>query len=409
MTRCVRVVCSTTLGLMMLPGAATAANLDFQNFFFGVCTSPTGALALRCGETQGGAGNLSGDSESSLNPSQALSSNDGPLGQARTLVKQGRERGERLRAEEEGGIAASNRLGLIVHGRSSSYESERAVDTEAERSFEGDARGAEIGVDYRLGAGSFIGAIVGLEQTDIDFVTENSGVNFTPAATAGDSSDDSISLTLFGSASITDSFFVEGSVGYVTSDFELRRNSVFQESTRVRPQTGVRTLGSTDGSVTWAGVNFGINAQRNAVSFGPYFGATFSKSTVDGYTEADLTGSGLAMTFADIERDSLITHVGFRASIAKSIERGVVLPQFRLEYAHESEDPTQLTGSFVLDAAGVQYGLLGDEPDRGSFETGLGVAWVLASGWQPFLDARYLSGNSNLDRFRFSAGFRVEF
>jgi outer membrane autotransporter protein len=134
-----------------------------------------------------------------------------------------------------------------------------------------------------------------------------------------------------------------------------------------------------------------------------------STSTIDAYTEADLNNSGLAMRFDEIERDSLIAHVGFRVSIAKSTERGVVLPQFRLEYEHEYEDPTTVAASFVLDAARVRYGLTGDEPDRNYFETGVGVAWVLPSGWQPFVDVEFLSGQDALDRYRVAAGFRVEF
>ena len=48
-----------TAGLLLSPLAAQAANTNFQNYFFDVCTNPTAALAQRCAETDGGLGNLS--------------------------------------------------------------------------------------------------------------------------------------------------------------------------------------------------------------------------------------------------------------------------------------------------------------------------------------------------------------
>ena len=51
-----------------IPALSFAQNAEFQNFFFAVCGGATvGALTTRCGETPGGTGNVSGDSEESLN------------------------------------------------------------------------------------------------------------------------------------------------------------------------------------------------------------------------------------------------------------------------------------------------------------------------------------------------------
>lgn len=391
-----------------------AANPEFQSFFFDACVNPTGLLAARCDETAGGLGNLSGDSESSLNPSQSLSSNDSPLARARTRSKQARERGDRLREEEdqetEGSAVSIGPFSMLVHMRGSSFDSDRVVDVDAERGLDGDSWGAEVGFDYRVSDRAFVGLILGLEQSDSDFVAENPGNNFVPAANAGDASDDSTSITLFGSVNLTDNFYFEGSAGYVSSDFEFHRNSVFQESGRVIPQTDVRTLGETNGDVTWASINFGLNLQRNAMSFGPYFGATYSSSMIDAYAEQDLNNSGLGMAYGDIERNSLLAFAGMRFSWAKSLENGVVLPQIRFEYEHESDrDPTRVSTSFLLDAAQTQYDLVGDKPDRDDVAVGFGVAWVLPNGWQPFIDIETLTGNSQLDRYRLAAGFRVEF
>jgi outer membrane autotransporter protein len=391
--------------------AGLAADPEFQAYFFNVCVNPTGALATRCGETAGGLGNLSGDSESSLNPSQSLSSNDSPLSRGRTRSKQAREGGERLRdSAEETGDAPGGPFSLLVHFRGDSFESERNASVDAERGLEGDLWGAEIGFDYRLSDRAVIGTILGFEHSEADFDPENPGVNFTPAVNAGDITDDGTAINFFGAVDFAEAAYFEGSIGYASSDFEFRRNSVFQESGRAVPQTNVRTLGESSGDQQWVALNLGINKQRNAVSFGPYFGATYTRSTVDAYTEQDLAGTGLAMAFAETERKSLIGHLGFRVAIAKSTEGGVVVPQFRFEYEYESDnDPEPVTASFLLDAAQSLYVFTGDEPDRNQFETGFGVAWILRNGWLPFLDIEVLSGNDRLDRYRLAAGFRVEF
>jgi hypothetical protein len=85
------------------PHPAHAQNAAFQGFFEDVCAgggSPTGNLSARCGDTPGGGGDLSGDSESSLNPSQIVTSNESGLLRARN--QELRERLLRRRAEVAG-------------------------------------------------------------------------------------------------------------------------------------------------------------------------------------------------------------------------------------------------------------------------------------------------------------------
>lgn len=63
------IIGAATLGVALASSGARADNAPFQAFFFSVCGGASGVLAARCNETPDGLGNLSGDSESSLNPS----------------------------------------------------------------------------------------------------------------------------------------------------------------------------------------------------------------------------------------------------------------------------------------------------------------------------------------------------
>jgi outer membrane autotransporter protein len=398
--------------LLAAPGAE-AANAEFQSFFFSVCGTATGTLAARCDETPGGLGNVSGDSESSLNPSQNLSHNLSPIGTAQTRSKAARERGERLREDEPAGEAPAARISagpfsLLVNVHGTWFD--REIEGDLERSFDGDSAAAEIGLDYRASDRAVIGAILGLERLKYDFDAEAPGVNFTPAALAGEVDSDNTYLTLFASFALGEGGFVEFAGGYEQSDGDYRRNSVFQESTRTTPQTEVRVEGNSDGTTTWAGLNAGYDFHSGAASFGPYAGVTWTKAELDSYTERDLSGSGLAMDFDGTDRRSTLVHAGLRASRVVSTGSGVLVPQLRVEYQRELDDdaPTAVS-RFALDPAGTEYALSGVRGDDDAFNAGLSLAAMLPNGWLAFADWSILLDNDELDRQRATLGLRKEF
>jgi uncharacterized protein YhjY with autotransporter beta-barrel domain len=235
---------------------------------------------------------------------------------------------------------------------------------------------------------------------DYDFDTEAAGVNFIPASKAGEADSDNTYLTLFASWSVGKRGYLELAGGYERNDGSYRRNSVFQESTRTVAQTNVIVEGDADGDVQWASVNGGFDIDRGAFNFGPYAGLTKTRATVDGYTERDLNGSGLNMTFAETKRDSLLGHAGLRASYVASTGFGIVMPQFRVEYQHEFEDDAQdAIAQFALDSSG----------DTDSINAGFSIAFVLPNGWMPFFDYSVLLEDDDLDRQRATLGLRVEF
>lgn len=394
-------------------GSAHAANPDFQNYFFAVCATPGGALATRCAQTPGGLGNLSGDSESSLNPSQNLSHNQAPVSVAQTRSKEARERGEKLRDGDEDAAQTTIAMGpfsLLINIHGTSFDRKTGPLNAVERGFEGDSYAAEAGVDYRISDRTVVGAIAGMERTRYDFDAEAVGVNFAPAAVAGDADSDNVYLTLFGSWAVGTRGYIELSAGYEQSDGTYRRNPVFQESTRTLPQVDVRVLGKADGSVIWTSLNAGYDLSSGAWSFGPFAGLTRTRSKLDAYTEQDLSGSGLAMSFGETTRDSLLGHAGVRAGRAVAATWGVLLPQLRVEYQREFEDDPQIVASrFLLDTGANVYQLAGGSGDKDSINAGLSLAALLQGGWMAFFDCSVLLGNDGLDRQRFTLGLRREF
>lgn len=402
--------------LLLLPASVPAANAPFQEFFFGVCGGATGTLALRCGETTGSLGNLSGDSESSLNPSQNLAHNLAPVSAAAARSKESRERGEKLRDEaldaSDGVKVQIGPVSLLLNVQGAAFErslSDQEVAAGA-RAFDGESRAIEAGLDYRMSDTMVLGALVGVEKYDYDFDPEAPGRNFTPANRAGDAEASNVFLTVFASKMIGTGGYVDVTVGYEAQDATYRRNSVFQESTRTIAQTDVRVRGDTQGTTLWASLNAGYDFARGSSSFGPYAGVTWTDSDIDAYRETDLSNSGLAMRFGKTSNSSLLGHAGLRFSHSISTGWGVVMPQARLEYQHEFEDdPAEATARYVLDGSGRTYSLTGDGVDRDFMNAGLSAALIMKNGWMTFVDASILLDNENFDRTRVTVGLRKEF
>lgn len=401
--------CCACVGVLFA-APVRAVNPAFQEFFFRVCENPSGALAARCGETPNAAGDLSGDSESSLNPSQTLSSTDGALAAVRARTREARERVERYR---DGGApsAAEIALGpfsLLLNGRLTWEDRDREVDVDAERGFESDRAALEIGIDRRFSDRFVAGLIYSYEDSDLEFDAERPGVNFTPAEDAGGIDQKSHALTLFGLFWLGERAYLEVNGGWASSDYEFRRNSVFQESTRSVPQTGVRTRARTDGEQLWVGATAGLDWNLGATGFGLYLGGTYADSRVDGYRETDLTGSGLALDVDDVERDAFTAHVGLRAQRVIGTGSGVWIPQLRAEYEYAGGiDESEAVVQFTLDTAGNRFALRGDDTDD-YFNVAAGIVGIFPKGWMVFADAETLIGARDRDQVRFTAGLRKE-
>ena len=392
--------------------SAQADNAALQALFFDACANPSGALAERCAETPGGLGDLSGDSESSLNPSQTL----GATAATGSLV---RERAERARRRDghpagdgedtAGAVLDLGPFSLLINGHGAREDRDRTVDVDAERGYTLDVWGAELGLDYRFSPAVVAGAMVTWETSDLDFDRELPGVGFEPRGRAGSVTQDSLGIAGFASVAIGDRGYLDLSAGYVDSDYTLERRAVFQESQRLAPQTLVRTRGTPDGSETWAAIAAGYAASRGGWSLAPHLGLTYSRARVDGYRERDLAGTGLAMDVGGQTSRSLLGRLGVRVSRAVSRPGYVLLPQLNVEYLREFEaDGPDTTVSYALDQAANTLTLRADDRDRDYLHLGVGLTLLLPNGWMPFLEYRTTLGLEDVDRDRIALGLRVE-
>jgi len=391
--------------LLLESGSATAANPALQDLFFAACENPLGALAERCAETQFAAGNLSTDSESSLNPSQALAGTS--LANREVLA---RERGGPANAASAPAARLElGRFSLVASASRGWEDRNRPTDPERERSYEADSTAAELGADYRLNDRAVIGAIAVWQRRELDFDAAPLGVNFTPAPTAGTVDSDSLGLVAFLALSGESGGYLDLSVGYESGERDQTRYSVFQESTRVVPQTLSVVTASTDTQSLWAGADAGWLISRGAWEFGVNGGLTFMDSEADSFEERDRSTAGLAMRYSSSSQQTLVAAFGGSAARAIATDFGVLLPYARVTLYNSLDDErVELRTSYLLDAGENTLDLAGETPDDLFVVASVGISTVLPHGLTPYLDVSYWAGYDDIDRLSVVIGLRRE-
>ena len=355
---------------------------------------------------------MSGDSEDSLNPSQVVSSNEAALIRSKATRREISERLEELRQEREepqtsGAVQDTARYGFFLSGRGSSWDRDKTTE---ERGSDGDLYGLQLGVDYRFTEQLLLGVVFSYESGDSEFDGDAPGTNFVPPSNDGKTDSDSYLLAVYGSYSLNDNAYIDGSIGYGLTDYDLERKAVFQESTRTLPQTNAVTSAEPDGGEFLASLGAGYDYSIEALSLGAYVRGDYVRTWIESYREDDDTASGLAMSFDRQTRDSLTTTIGGRGSYAASMSWGVLIPQLRAQYVHEFDDDEQdATARYLLDPGGAQYRFSGSDPDEDYFELAIGLSAVLPGGWQPFAEFETLLGYDDLDRYSWVVGIRGEF
>jgi len=390
--------------------SSLAANADFQSFFFDACISPSGGLAARCAETNNGQGDLSGDSESSLNPSQALSTGDSAVLAAQQNSQEMRERLQGRREDTYGGsYVEMGPWSFLLNARYGGSERDRTVDVDAERGYELDEYGADIGVDYRINDRLLWGVLLQWGSSDLEFDPENPGRNFDPATDAGNIETDRLGILTFVSAAIGDNGYLDASLGYTDLDMETIRNSVFQESNRAIPQTNSITSASIGGQELMLSASAGYASQMGAWTITPFIAATYIDLSFDSYTETDISSSGLAMEGRADDQTLVFGQVGARATRAVAMDGWVLVPQLRFEYIGELDrDRSKTTLSYVNDANNNVLELRGDETSSDRWDFAVGAVGILQNGWVPYVEYQHTFGASNFDRYQINLGLRIE-
>jgi outer membrane autotransporter protein len=404
--------CLLVLGVsLVLPQTATAANAQFQGFLFEACRDARGDLARRCDESFGG--DLSGDSEDSLNPTQTLANSTTALAETRARIQALTDKLQKHRANQKTGeskdtMEVFRMRGLSVLLLAESSRLERDAN-ELERGYDSDGSQLQVGFDYRITDAWSVGAIVGAHRLETDFDADSAGRNFDPGNSEGDIESDSVSLNLFTSVQLTEKLYAEALLSYSWSDYDLERIGIFQESTRdLTFNQAVVARASTDGNQMGASLGLGYNHYQGSYAFNLYGRVDYFRSEIDAYTEEG--GVGFALRVDDDESDNGIANLGIKIARNINTDHGVWVPQIYAEAEHRfTADRAATRSSLVEDNSNTLLNLSGDDKDKSLWRAGFDLVLVRPNGWSGFLRISRTLGLEDVDQTQFNFGLRMEF
>ena len=289
------------------------------------------------------------------------------------------------------GVAAGDeddtvsKLGLFITGDYSFGEDDGSAE---ESGYEFDGFGLTGGLDYQVNDNFIAGVAVGYSQTDNDFDQDNGELN-----------QDTYSLSAYGSV-YSGSLYFDGVIGYAFSDLDIDRNIVYPTIVR-------NAAGETDGEEFSASGAVGYDISKGAWSFGPFARLSFVDTDLDAYSETG--AAGLNLSVADQNIQSLESTIGSDVSYSHSTSFGVVIPQIRLEWAHEFDDDSrQISARYTNDPAAIPIFIRTDSPDRTYFNLGGGLSALFASGKTAFAEVETVLGREDYEKYTFKIGARFE-
>ena len=336
------------------------------------------AIGGRLAALRGGA---RGFSVSGLN----IQGDDGRMLSLNELLRPAGQSG--MAAGDEGADWLSGRLGAFVSGSIGTGSSDASSE---EAGYDVDFYSLTVGADYRITDSASAGLALGYAGAKSDF--DNNG---------GDMKSTAYNIIGYGTVSLTDRIFVDGSLGYARNDFDISRRIVYANVNRT-------ANGDTDGDEFSASLGGGMDFFAGGVTITPTLRADYLGSKIDGFTENG--AQGLNLQFGDQSLRSITGSAGVEASYAISTNWGVVVPQARLAWVHEFDDDSRaITVQYAADPNGNQFSVITDKPDRDYVDLGLSVSTVLPGGNNAFVDYSTVLGHSSITSHMLTLGLRIEF
>ncbi len=395
-----------------------AASPDFQAFLTNACQSADSAsdFNTRC-NVDAVDGDLSGDSEDSLNPTQSLANNANALAETRARIKALREKMEQKRDKqgasgipteesERDAMEVFQLSGFSVLINAESGQLDRDL-TLLERGYETDSVKFQFGLDYRVTDDWIVGGMFGLDKYDTTYDADRPGRSFAPGNSEGDSEADSVVVSLFTSKVIADDYYIDALLSYSASDYTFERIGLFQEASRTLPTIAVETSADTHGNQIALSIGAGMDKSWGPNSLHLFGHVSYQKTSIDSYTERG--GAGFAMAIANKDEQETVATLGVKFTRSINTSFGILVPQIFVEYEDAFDSESKNSSSrFIEDTSRTQFSVAGDEPDDSYSRAGFSILAGLPNGWSAFVNINRVYSQDHIDETRYTAGLRIE-
>lgn len=318
-------------------------------------------------------------------------------------------------SDEQATSAEGKKLGWFVE---SGYGFGDHDQTVAEDAFDYDSVSVTTGTDYNFGS-SVLGISVGYDRYTADF--DNAVF-----VSGGDVEVKGISGSVFGGY-FAEGWTLSGIATYGSLESDVSRRVVYESANAgCNPSCGaVRTMtGSPDGSYVALGLSVGYEFNLGGWDLTPSVSGSYRDVDIDGYSETDQAGGGLALRYDDQSIKSTRSIVGVALSRPISRTFGVLVPSLRAEWHHEFEDdPRSVRAKYVLEDSLVTgasspnsftcaiscFTMLTDQVDADFGVASIGLSAVFPRRLQAYVFYEALLGTSNVSGNSIAAGLRGQF
>lgn len=292
-----------------------------------------------------------------------------------------------------------------------------------EDEYDADSYGVTFGLDYAFNSGFVLGVAAGYNDHEIDF---DSVAATGPVSAVSGGAMDIETWTVSGFFDYHPGpVYVSGIVSYGDSDYDMERLVVVPASTfgdssfgpaPAAPQSR-RIVSDTSADQYAASVQVGRTFGQTATTFDVYGGYRYLDVEIDGYTEDDLDGGSLGLTFGDQDIESRQWILGGTLRHAVSTDAGVLVPYLGAEWHHEtSNDSRSVDARYALalgdvngDGESNNFALPTDDPDENYFEVSVGVSGQLPNNLVLFFEYNALMGLEDTSANLLTLGIRGVF
>jgi outer membrane lipase/esterase len=404
--------------------------VGFTNTLFGACSGGANAgtqfqedcTLLVVGGTQDASGTAG--ALNALTPDQILAPRTSSVQQVKAGIGVVSMRMESLRlAGRMPGLApntsiASNPLfgatgggasGDMQIGRGGAFFNLKYLDAKQDSNqytsgYDQDSLRLVFGADYRLRDNLIIGLSGNYASGSTDYWLDK-----------GDMDTSTWGLGLYGTQYWESGAFVEGTLGYDVSDYDMTRKIDYSiEANGVLTRVRQNATSTPESGTFYASLSGGYNMEVASFTFTPSLSLNYLRNAIDSYRErmSDPTASGgsLAIAYDSQTYSSFNSRLGFMVSKAFSSSSGVWVPQLSLDWVHEfSADQERIDARFVNDLSVTPLMISTTSPDRNYFDLGVGISGQFAQGRSAFLAINQLLGYEDVESYTISGGIRLEF
>lgn len=261
-----------------------------------------------------------------------------------------------------------------------------------------------LGADYRLQENLIIGVFGNYASGSADYWLDK-----------GDMDVNAWGLGLYGTRYWEGGAFVEGTLGYDVSDYDMTRRIDYGiEIDGVLTRARQNATSTPESGTFYATLSGGYNIEAGAFTFTPALSLNYLRNSLDSYRErmSDPTapGGSLAIAYDSQTYTSFNSRLGFMVARAFSSNVGVWVPQLSLDWVHEfSADQDRIDARFISDLSATPLMISTTSPDRNYFDLGIGISGQFAQGRSAFLAINTLLGYEDVESYTISGGVRLEF